>query len=485
MRVLKRSPWLAGLGLVLAVFVLGGTRARADVRTDEPGSIVIYPKVIADGTRDTLIALTNTSNVTRNVHCFYVDASGTCRLNPGVPCYEDEDCPGFPTVNETCDLRWQETDFSIALTQQQPTIWRARTGRLINVLDGDSNGATCEDVMFFGALRQNCPGIDPGSIPPLGPFFRGELKCIEIDDSGTPAAANSLKGEAILETLGGPYVSKYNSINIQGNAGVDTNFALELNNTEYNACPEQLEFVHYSNGASDPVANDLNPANCNDNVSGTTGCPVRTEITLIPCTQNFETQAPVQVQANFDVYDEFERPISTGVRVDCWANPGLEDIDPVGAYSATRSPYLKTNIRSAGGSQCISGPRVNQRCTTDAQCTEGTNLGVCGPAPGLLAVVEEFHRNDNVSSLLGSPAAINVHMIGSRGRCRITGETCANDAACPQTTAAGLNTCDLCLIDRIDVPELHPAPIPCTTNGNCLPGQTCVASPLGSFCQDT
>ena len=54
MGVSKRNPWLSGLGVLLAVLAGYVGQVRADVTSDTPGSIVIFPKVIADGTRDTL-----------------------------------------------------------------------------------------------------------------------------------------------------------------------------------------------------------------------------------------------------------------------------------------------------------------------------------------------------------------------------------------------------------------------------------------------
>ena len=74
MRVQKRSPWLNSLGVVLTAMALWGTQASADVSSDKPGSVVIWPKVIADGTRDTLIQLTNTRNETAYAHCEYINA---------------------------------------------------------------------------------------------------------------------------------------------------------------------------------------------------------------------------------------------------------------------------------------------------------------------------------------------------------------------------------------------------------------------------
>src|SRR5512134_35200 len=81
MRVQKRNPWLYSLGVVLAAMVLSGSRAGADLTSDRPGSVTIWPKVIADGTRDTLITLTNTRNEEAYAHCEYVQGLGICRLS--------------------------------------------------------------------------------------------------------------------------------------------------------------------------------------------------------------------------------------------------------------------------------------------------------------------------------------------------------------------------------------------------------------------
>ena len=49
----------------------------AGVTTEKSASILVFPKVIADGNRDTIIQITNTSNSIQYAHCFYVDAALT------------------------------------------------------------------------------------------------------------------------------------------------------------------------------------------------------------------------------------------------------------------------------------------------------------------------------------------------------------------------------------------------------------------------
>ncbi len=67
---------LIGLAaLVGAAFV--ARPAAAAVTTEQSASILIFPKVIADGVRDTVIQITNTTNSMRFAHCFYVNGAPT------------------------------------------------------------------------------------------------------------------------------------------------------------------------------------------------------------------------------------------------------------------------------------------------------------------------------------------------------------------------------------------------------------------------
>ena len=103
---------LVGLGLIAKPAV---AQRKTVVTTEQSASILVFPKVIADGTRDTIIQITNTSNNMRHAHCFYVNGAPTI---PGLP-------PG--SLNPPLCT---ETDFDIWLTRQQPTHWVVSTGRL-------------------------------------------------------------------------------------------------------------------------------------------------------------------------------------------------------------------------------------------------------------------------------------------------------------------------------------------------------------------
>ena len=78
---MRRQRGLVGLMGLAALVGLGlaftARPAAARVTTEQSASILVFPKVIADGTRDTIIQITNTSNNMRHAHCFYVNGALT------------------------------------------------------------------------------------------------------------------------------------------------------------------------------------------------------------------------------------------------------------------------------------------------------------------------------------------------------------------------------------------------------------------------
>jgi len=492
MRVQKRNPWLYSLGVVLAAMALWGTRAGADVTSDRPGSVVIWPKVIADGTRDTLITLTNTRNEQAYAHCEYVNGIGICRVSGAYCTLASEDavasapsCPGGDA--DVCDLAWQSDDFDVILTRQQPTIWRVSTGRVDDPLQAP-DGA-CQIIPNTVPPRQSCPGFFlVGQVrPPVQPF-RGELRCIQTTMDGSALAANGLKGEATIETLTfpdsvhipGAQISKYNSINVRAiSPPTDDPSILPLNGVfpanelynVYNACPESVEFTNYAVGADDLVAGSISPATC-----AGTGCPVTTEITLLPCRADFENEIATRFSVDIRYTNEFEQTLSVERTFNCWVNFTLEQL---GFSNVAASTFQRTRINPSGSGLCIDGEQdlINQPCANDAACGTG---GVCAPASGVLALVEEFHDSDLTLLPLGNntyargtdaanPYSVDVNGDGSIGRpghcrgalttactsdmgcpagkCRVSGAACSN---VPPIVACGAGDfCDQCMNDEI------------------------------------
>lgn len=397
MRGFKRSPRLFGLGMLLAIPVLFGGQAKADVHTDQGGSLILFPKVVADGSRDTIIKITNKSNMQAYAHCFYTNALGSCSNAPGDSCLVDADCD----LGATCDVPCEVTNFDIFLTAQQPTFWRVSTGRFADITQDPcemGDPCSCGVDGVSGALV--CPGFDPGAAGGLnniailgtGEAFNGELRCYQTeDDFETPVASNSLIGEAVLVTLDSGEESQYNAITIEANPAIvvdNSDQDLLLNNTasvagEYNACPSSLVFTHYGEGADELVS----------------GATVNTELTLVPCTVLFSVAEPITPVVNFRVTDQLEFTVSADARAfQCHFNQALSDISTVFDASDS-STFLKTRIIPDSTNICLTGDNAGEECDSDDDCenaleTGGGLLLGCRPSSGVLGVVEEFYSDN-------------------------------------------------------------------------------------------
>lgn len=410
MRGLKRNPWLFGLGL-LAIPGLFGGQVLADVNNDQAGSLIIFPKVVADGERDTVIKITNRSNMPAYAHCYYTNALGTCDVGGG-SCMDDGDCG----TGDTCNTQCQSNNFDIFLTAQQPTFWRVSTGRFADLTQPACTRnapCSCEITNPAGALE--CPGFDGNAggginsiaVAGTGTDFVGELRCYQtLDDQSTPVAQNSLVGEAIIETLDSGEISEYDALHFTANT-VNTDNDLLINNVEYNACPEQLLFAGHNEGAT-------------MDIGGVQDVEFSTELTLVPCTALYNYNTPVNTTVNVYVYDEFEQRLSAdGVEVSCVSQNRLGDTAVFGTIFDTatnNSQFMKTRIVSSDANVCLTGDDAGDACTTNADCDnydttpDGVALG-CRPAPGVVGVVEEFYSAANRPD---GHAAWSMTLSGSR-----------------------------------------------------------------------
>jgi hypothetical protein len=256
--------------------------------------------------------------------------------------------------------------------------------------------------------------------------FVGELKCIEVDAAGSPIGGNHLKGEATLVTTDGD-VSKYNAVGIEGTelAG-GTGNTLLLNQPkgveeavgQYNACPNTLILNHFAEGVTDPVLlaagaggacdggpnsgdpcvndDDCPESTCTDgsNIDVTPGQPPTltsatvTDLTLIPCSEDFENQIAGRVTAQFLIVNEFEQKFSASTTVTCWANFFLYQVDS--PNNPDRSVFSYETL----------GTTVAQTRITPV-AADGGLLGVAGVT-----------RADNASNL--GRVALNLFIEGDR-----------------------------------------------------------------------
>jgi hypothetical protein len=394
------------MAVATALVVSGARPMKADIESDKPAAIVLYPKVAVDEHLDD-----DTVNQTDPIlaHCFYVDANSHCSGGPndGAICNDD---PGVCSGLSFCVPGWLEVDFRIVLTASQPIEWK--------VSDGLADAPRCEGGVRNGqACRLNepsdCPlgrctglplpfgvcvrsplracGSDadcnpfPGGactqsnagtrIPPVPEVpFQGELRCIAIDANGDPVPRNDLKGEAIETVVegGDVDVSGYNAIGIQA-TGASTGPANELTlggpDAEYNGCPNYLILNHFFDGAENPVP-----------LSETT---ISTELVLVPCSVDYLRQIPGAAVIQYLVFNEFEQRFSTSRSVRCFDDRFLCNID---TNQCDRSIF---NVDVAG------------------TLTGQTRMQALGS--GMLGVAREHHFNDS-----DHHASFNLHMQGQR-----------------------------------------------------------------------
>lgn len=403
MRTVKWNPFLSGVCTVLGGLLLCGGAARADVSSTNPAAIVVYPKIVVDTTSaypdrviDTVIQLTNTASYPVNVRCFYVNANGHCADFPFNVCdpYSDpptgpwalssDPCPGSTNY---CVPQWSETDFALRLTPNQPINWNASIG-LDNLplapgcagtcIGGPTPGAECSvhgNCGPGGLCSEECRGFggpggqfNQGRIPPVSENpFQGELKCVQVGDDELPIDQNDLKGEATIQDIaaGASSVSRvdirgYNAIGIQAIEGQNNRDNTLVIGQEYNACPTNLLLDAFFDDAVEP----------------STSSNVRTKLTLVPCSEDFNLQAPITTTVQFLVFNEFEQRFSTSRSMSCFIEIALSDID--------------TRLGPTGDAQSIFNVQV-QGTLTGQIVIRGVADNHTDHGHGLLGIAEEFH----------------------------------------------------------------------------------------------
>jgi len=375
--------WLSWLGAVAAVLMFVGVGAAAAVTSDRAAAIVDFPAIavgpivgaevdgalsdlnggyLKAGSIETLVQLSNVSDLPVNAHCFYENANAHCTVN-GVICN-----PLLPPPDcGMCVPGWNEIDFWVRLTPRQPMAW----------------------VASEGLTSFKLPGNTGSRIPPVPEVpFIGALKCIVVDDTGTPTDQNVLKGEATfveteiptgatsepgLSEADDPEVNiaKYNAVGIRAYEGAvndDRELVLGGPEPEYEGCPSVLILNHFFDGVVSPA----NPPASDDEVI--------TGLVLVPCEEDFLRQIPGSTVVQYLVFNEFEQRFSTSRTVDCQQALQLSMID-------TTQP--DRSIFSAG--------------------VAGTTVGQTRMAPlqgGLLGMAIEFHGDQ--------AAAFNLHYQGER-----------------------------------------------------------------------
>ncbi len=391
-----------------ALFAVGAcavpAAALADVASDQAAAILVFPKLVVDtsappqtarGQVDTLIRVSNTSNKPITMFCFYVNATPHCTNGTG-------SCLSTPvTCSPTgaCQAEWQESDFVVNLTARQPIAWLASRGSVL-CEESDDPSLPCLPLSDKGRPGPGGQSNSDSRIAPVpeDPFI-GELKCVEVDRNNVPVEANDLKGEVeIIRSNGEDLdVSAYNAIGIPSFVGTNNkDTILVLGGTcvggtnagnpctsasscpggqcpaEYSSCPNTLILDHFFDGAADPVSERT----------------ISTDLTLVPCSEDFATQVPITTTVQFLVFNEFEQRLSTSRPVTCFQEFHISDIDKA---SQDRS------IFSAAVQGTLTG-QTRIRGVADQHVDHGH---------ALLGIAEDFRDG-------GGSAAVNLHFQGTR-----------------------------------------------------------------------
>jgi hypothetical protein len=256
---------------LLGLLVAASSPLRAEVSTDQPAALLVFPKVVSNPDEDTVIQITNATGVKILARCFYVDGA----TNPA---------DGNPV--------WVLTDFQVSLTLQQPAVWVAGEGLPAVPPDGRSSD------------------LYPGPVPPVSDGFIGELRCVVVNDSESPVSTNALTGDATLINHTTGATRKYQAIGVPGLPGNNGDNLLLLNDVEYSSCPRVLLLNNFFVDAVDPILDS----------------PIQTSVTLVPCSMDLENTVPGSATVQLEVYNEFEQPSSFSLNVTCFADIDLASI---------------------------------------------------------------------------------------------------------------------------------------------------------------
>ena len=386
----RRLASAAAAGITLGICVLGlVSSARGVTTSDRPAAILVWPKIVVDTSAtlegrktDTILQLANTSSKDpKRAHCFYVNANSHCAetaAEPGKVCASSTDCPlaGTSGANAPCVPGWTEIDFDIRITPDQPLAWRASEGLSRKdfpiqstgvCISGGLTGRPCDfdptsPTGGIGCGAGICAAIpsNAGSgIPPTpeDPFV-GSLKCIQFDTrNDVPDQTNApgdLIGSASIESCDnvagdctkGVDVERYNAIGIPFKMAVSDAThppgEVVLDDLQYAACPATLVLNQIFDNAPDPLSTSPDPST------------VITDLTLVPCGDDFLRQEPGEATAQYLVFNEFEQRLSTSRKVDCFFESQMSLIDTgnpkrsIFSFNVQGSLVGQTRIRGVG-----------------------------------------------------------------------------------------------------------------------------------------
>ncbi len=397
------------LGLAIAGLAVLAVAPVSATTSDDPAAILVYPKVVVDTSgewgppSDTLLTITSnpTQSAPKQAHCFHVNSTGNCANSANEPCRTSADCDN-PVP---CVPNWAETDFDIFITPNQPLAWYASEGLSRGEFPIEGPGLCYNPVSqtylgpcfsqfqcgpgYVCQITKESGGLNNvGSlIPPVAndPYI-GSLTCVQFDPASNPpvpdtsATRNALTGDASIIALDSNTskavdVAKYNAVGFRRlpeGGNTDGELFLGGPNAEYEGCGNVVILDHFFDNATDPMSVAGEGSNSSNGV-------FTTELTLVPCGNDFTAIEPGDVVAQMLVFNEFEQRFSTSARVDCLYNKRISNIDTPNSNRSIFSAGVagtiagQTRIQGAGGAETGNG------LTGVAQLFVATDIGGTDP----------------------------------------------------------------------------------------------------------
>jgi len=261
--------------------------AAAQTTSEHGASLLVFPKIVADASADTVVQVTNLLESRVDVFCTYVAGDGT----------------------------WASSGFTVSLIAEQPLHWVASRGRT----------PAGED--------------DPNAVPAAPADFQGELLCVEVDGTGAPSGGNRLVGRATVTTLADGDAFAYAAIGLSSLGFNDGDDVLCIGGepsdacfigAEYSSCPGAWLLSHPSDGAPDEQLGD--------------GATQDTRLIFVPCSQNVRDGVPGSITVQLEVTNELGQRFSATQEVTCWADLSLAEISTSLTFAVLGTASAQTRL---------------------------------------------------------------------------------------------------------------------------------------------
>jgi hypothetical protein len=352
--------------LALATPALAGDRPATLANTNEPGSVIVWPKFqngtvsVDSGTPGAFVA--TKSLIELGAVCPTDATSPGCADNSTIHVHLHWVCPGV-AVGELPSV-CPSTDFTVAVTYGNSS-----AGKI-----------TLNPAEIFGPAPSDYNGSTAAA---LAPCPRGYLIGWAVDQYDRPIVFNGLVGDAVLRSMG-PDLQSYKAITIQGNGaelspislGKGGSLVFDGADGHYQAVTGQITTdVSFDSNVNPPFHNEaLIFLSLDVNVAGANNDPTIVDL---------------------DFYNYYEQQLSTSFQFTCWGQVELsQGLDPNLTTEAFGSAFGQGTRHDKG--IVISGqafdPITNKNVTLLGlvQTTEGP---VAGAANATTSYTTEPYNN--------------------------------------------------------------------------------------------